>query len=50
MSTWKPRASKMGLYASCSRSAWLDKAIADGKLPVPEDGEIPRLLTLTLEP
>ncbi len=35
----KPRSSKMGLYASCSRSYYLDNAIAEGSVPKPEDGE-----------
>lgn len=36
---WKPRASKMGLYTCCQRAAWLDKAIHENVMPVPEDGE-----------
>lgn len=36
---WKPRASKMGLYTCCQRAAWLDKAIHEGTVPVPEDAD-----------
>ncbi len=39
MSTWKPRASKMGLYTCCSRAAHIDKAIHDAVMPMPPDAD-----------
>lgn len=39
MIPWKPRASKMGLYASCPRASYLDKLIHENPELRPNDGE-----------
>ena len=39
MSPWKPRASKMGLYAACPRASYLDALIHKFPEHTPEDGE-----------